>query len=114
MREGNVHGLIDVDDSTLVVVDTQPGFLDKLEADAAARVGERIAWLVRLARALEVPVVVTERGARAGPGADARRGSRARRPQGSLLRVAPDRGAVGSSGRGVVARCPRRHHVLSW
>ena len=55
-----MHGLVDVDDSVLIVVDTQPGFLDKLEADAAATIVERIAWLVRLARELGVPIVVTE------------------------------------------------------
>jgi nicotinamidase-related amidase len=55
-----VRGLVDVEDSVLIVVDTQPGFLDKLENDATARLVERIAWLVRLARECRVPIVVTE------------------------------------------------------
>lgn len=56
------HGrLIDVDDSVLCVVDVQPGFVDGI-GDHAARhaVVDRIAWLVAAARALDVPIVVTE------------------------------------------------------
>jgi nicotinamidase-related amidase len=52
--------LIDLADCVLVVIDAQPGFLRKLEEGRAATVQGRIAWLVRLAVALEVPVVVTE------------------------------------------------------
>jgi nicotinamidase-related amidase len=52
--------LIDDADSVLVVIDTQPGFLGKLEADHAARIEDRIRWLVRVARHLGVPLVVTE------------------------------------------------------
>jgi nicotinamidase-related amidase len=48
--------LLERDDSVLVVVDAQPGFLPA-EADRAA---ERMAWLVALAARLAVPVVVTE------------------------------------------------------
>jgi len=48
--------LLDRDDSVLVVVDAQPGFL-ATEADAAV---ERMAWLVAIAALLDVPVVVTE------------------------------------------------------
>ena len=48
--------LLDRDDSVLVVVDAQPGFLHP-EADQAV---ERMAWLVALAARLGVPVVVTE------------------------------------------------------
>lgn len=44
----------------LIVVDAQPGFLSKLESNVAAAVVSRIAWLVRLARALDIPIVVTE------------------------------------------------------
>ena len=51
--------LIDESDSVLVVIDTQPGFLDKLEPSRAATLEGRIAWLVRLALALDVPIVVT-------------------------------------------------------
>jgi nicotinamidase-related amidase len=52
--------LADVADSVLVVVDTQPGFLDKLDGDPAENVVERIRWLVRLAGELSVPIVATE------------------------------------------------------
>jgi nicotinamidase-related amidase len=48
--------LLDRDDSLLVVVDAQPGFL----ADEAESVVERIAWLVAVAARLGIPVVATE------------------------------------------------------
>jgi nicotinamidase-related amidase len=48
--------LLDRDDSVLVVVDAQPGFLP-VEGEAAV---ERMAWLVAVAARLGVPVVVTE------------------------------------------------------
>jgi len=48
--------LLDRDDSVLVVVDAQPGFLGA-EAEPAV---ERMAWLVAVAARLGVPVVVTE------------------------------------------------------
>ena len=51
--------LIDEADSVLVVIDTQPGFLRKLEPEHATALEERIGWLVRLALALGVPIVVT-------------------------------------------------------
>jgi nicotinamidase-related amidase len=53
-------GLIDVDDSILVVVDTQPGFLDKLESETAHALEDRVRWLARVAMYLGVPTVVTE------------------------------------------------------
>jgi nicotinamidase-related amidase len=57
--------LLDRDDSVLVVVDAQPGFLAREwftgEDAAAARTAlERMAWLVALAARLGVPVVATE------------------------------------------------------
>lgn len=48
--------LLDRDDSVLVVVDAQPGFLP-VEAEGAV---ERMAWLVAAAVRLGVPVIVTE------------------------------------------------------
>jgi nicotinamidase-related amidase len=48
--------VLDRDDSLLVVVDAQPGFLPA-EAEPAV---ERMAWLVALAARLGMPVVVTE------------------------------------------------------
>jgi nicotinamidase-related amidase len=64
--------LLDRDDSVLVVVDVQAGFLDKVDADTAADVVDRIRWLVLVARKLDIPVVVTEEepdhnGPTAGP-----------------------------------------------
>jgi nicotinamidase-related amidase len=52
--------LVAVEDSVLVVIDAQPGFLRKLEEGRATTMRDRIAWLVRLAAPLGVPVVVTE------------------------------------------------------
>lgn len=48
--------LLDRGDSVLVVVDAQPGFLSSADTGVIARV----AWLVRVAGALDVPIVVTE------------------------------------------------------
>jgi nicotinamidase-related amidase len=57
----NGERLLDVDDTVLCVVDVQPGFLRKLRSKAEARrVADRIAWIVRVAVALDVPIVVTE------------------------------------------------------
>jgi len=52
--------LVDAHDSVLVVIDTQPGFLRKLGPPMASALEGRIAWLVRLALSLDVPIVVTE------------------------------------------------------
>jgi nicotinamidase-related amidase len=55
--------LVDHTDSVLVVVDTQPGFVnDENEATQAAseRTVERIAWLTGFAGLLDVPVVAVE------------------------------------------------------
>ena len=52
--------LLDRDDSVYVVVDAQAGFLDKVDAEVAADVVDRIRWLVVLAGVLEIPVKVTE------------------------------------------------------
>jgi nicotinamidase-related amidase len=51
--------LIDRDDSVLVVVDTQPGFVSTTDPAAEAAV-ERSIWLATIARLLEIPAVVTE------------------------------------------------------
>lgn len=58
-------GLVQREDSVLVVVDAQPGFLAKegfADADTAAARSAlaRMAWLVAVAAQLDVPVVVTE------------------------------------------------------
>ena len=44
----------------LIVVDVQPGFYPAEEQAQAGQAVERAAWLTALARALDVPVVVTE------------------------------------------------------
>jgi nicotinamidase-related amidase len=51
---------LQADGCVLVVVDTQPGFLDKLPEDDASAVVDRVRWLCRLADWLGVPVVATE------------------------------------------------------
>ena len=58
-------GLLERDDTVLVVVDAQPGFLARAwfsEKDAlAARTAlDRVVWLVALASCLGIPIVVTE------------------------------------------------------
>ena len=58
-------GLVQREDSVLVVVDAQPGFLGKdtfTDADTAAAGSAlaRMVWLVAVAARLELPVVVTE------------------------------------------------------
>jgi nicotinamidase-related amidase len=58
-------GLLNRDDSVLVVVDAQPGFFRKdwftREDNAASRAAiDRAAWLVAVASKLGIPVVVTE------------------------------------------------------
>src|ERR1700751_489629 len=63
--------LLDRDDSVLVVVDAQPGFLG-VDAELAL---ERMVWLVAVAARLRVPIVVTaeepeRNGATDAPGAD--------------------------------------------
>ncbi|MFN2119655.1 MAG: isochorismatase family protein [Anaerolineales bacterium] len=52
-------GLLDVEDSVLIVIDAQDAFLDKLPVDRAEGVLQRICWLVRLAVWKTVPLVVT-------------------------------------------------------
>jgi nicotinamidase-related amidase len=50
-------------EAALVIVDTQPGFVDDdngTTRDASARTVERIAWLAGFAGMLDVPVVVVE------------------------------------------------------
>jgi nicotinamidase-related amidase len=62
--------LIDAGDSILIVVDAQPGFSGATDdaAAAAARSREVAAWLVGVAAALGIPIIVTEEdAARNGP-----------------------------------------------
>jgi nicotinamidase-related amidase len=60
--------LFNRDRSCLLVIDVQQFFLDKLPANQRAPLVGRIAWLMRVARALGVPIVATaEDIARDGP-----------------------------------------------
>jgi nicotinamidase-related amidase len=66
------HQLFDRDRSCLVVIDVQQFFLDKLPPDQREPLVARIAWLMRVARALGIPIVATaEDIANDGPLVDA-------------------------------------------
>lgn len=78
--------LLERDDSVLVVVDVQPGFLARpwfTPADTASSASAlaRIAWLVALAARLGIPVVATEEEPERHGGTDA--GVAARLPSGA-------------------------------
>jgi nicotinamidase-related amidase len=97
--------LLDRDDSVLVVVDAQPGFLPG-EAEAAV---ERMAWLVAVAARLGIPVVVTEEEPERNGTTDARVANRL--PAGTAVFTKPTFGlagtpeildAVRATGRGTV------------
>lgn len=51
--------LLERSDSVLIIVDVQEYFLKKLPVDQADALVGRIVWLVKLARWLEIPMVVT-------------------------------------------------------
>ena len=53
------HRLIDRQTSCLVVIDVQQYFLDKLPLDWRKPLVQRIAWLIRVAKALEIPIIAT-------------------------------------------------------
>lgn len=56
------------DRSCLLVIDVQQYFLDKLPLDQRAPLVARIGWLMRVARALDIPIIATaEDIARDGP-----------------------------------------------
>ena len=60
--------LIDRERSCLLVIDVQQHFLDKLPLDWRAPLVGRIAWLMRAARVLDIPVIATaEDMERVGP-----------------------------------------------
>ncbi len=66
IREG--HGLVERDRSVLIVIDVQDYFLGKLPLDVRGPLVERMAWLMRVARALGIPIIATaEDVARDGP-----------------------------------------------
>lgn len=51
--------LLDVDDSVLLLIDVQPGFVDKIAAEQTGELMRRIRYLVAAAAALHVPVIAT-------------------------------------------------------
>ena len=51
--------LFDRSKSCLVVIDVQQYFLDKLPLDWRAPLVARVAWLMRLAKVLDIPVIAT-------------------------------------------------------
>lgn len=53
------HALIAREESCLIVIDVQQYFLDKLPLDAREPLVARIAWLMRVARQLDIPVIAT-------------------------------------------------------
>jgi len=55
-----MSSLIDESESVLCVIDVQAGFLDKLQPNLADETVSRIRWLVQVAAALAIPLVVTE------------------------------------------------------
>lgn len=62
------QALIEAEDCVLVVVDMQDSFLEKYEKEKRRLVVSRAAWLIRAAKALEMPIVaMAEDIATAGP-----------------------------------------------
>ncbi len=52
-------GLIDLDDSALIIIDVQQNFIDKLPEGERKPLISRISWLTTVAAELSVPIVVT-------------------------------------------------------
>lgn len=52
-------GLFDRNSSCLIVIDVQQYFLDKLPLDWRGPLVQRIAWLMRVAKALDIPIIAT-------------------------------------------------------
>jgi nicotinamidase-related amidase len=53
------RGLIERERSCLIVIDVQQYFLDKLPLHERGPLVQRMAWLMRVARALEIPLIAT-------------------------------------------------------
>ena len=56
---GNDWQLLERDRSCLIVIDVQDYFLGKLPLDWREPLVERMAWLMRVARALDIPIIAT-------------------------------------------------------
>ena len=52
-------GLIERERSCLIIVDVQQYFLDKLPLHERGPLVQRMAWLMRVARALDIPIIAT-------------------------------------------------------
>ena len=64
----NECSLVERERSCLLVIDVQQYFLDKLPAESRSGLVQRIGWLMRMARLLDIPVLATaENIARNGP-----------------------------------------------
>jgi nicotinamidase-related amidase len=98
--------LLERDDSVLVVVDAQPGFL---AVDAGSAV-ERMAWLVAVAARLGVPVVVTEEEPERNGPTDAR--VAARLPAGTRVFRKPSFGLAGTPEILDAVRATRRRTAI--
>ncbi len=59
MARGSLTLLIDPDDSVLVLVDVQPGFLERVDDDAKGGMLERIAFLALGARFCGIPIIAS-------------------------------------------------------
>ena len=53
------HSLINPEDSILIVIDVQDGFLEKLEPGQSEDVLKRVCWLVEVAKWRQIPLLVT-------------------------------------------------------
>lgn len=53
------HSLLEAARSCLVIIDVQQYFLDKLPLDQRQPLVARIAWLINVARILEIPIIAT-------------------------------------------------------
>jgi nicotinamidase-related amidase len=53
------HSLFNRETSCLIVIDVQQYFLDKLPPDLRQPLVQRIGWLMRVAKALDIPIIAT-------------------------------------------------------
>jgi nicotinamidase-related amidase len=98
--------LVERDDSVLVVVDAQPGFLPG-EAEGAV---ERMAWLAAIAARLGIPVVVTEEEPERNGATDPR--IAVRLPEGTPVFKKPTFGLAGTPEILDAVRAPGRGTVV--
>jgi nicotinamidase-related amidase len=105
------QGLIDRAQSCLIVIDVQQYFLDKLPLHARDPLVTRIAWLMRVARHLDIPIIATaEDVAQDGPMVDA---LMAEMPAGAAVFDKQVFGLMGQADiRAAVAATGRRDCVL--